>query len=322
MRAVQVTKLEGPESVEVVEIPEPVAGPNDLTVDVDAAGIAFPDLLQTRGLYQLKPDLPFTLGTEVAGRVRTAPEGSGFAAGDRIAGLAFNKAMAEVVCVELEHAFRLPDAVSTVQGAGLLFNDLTVHFSLRKRARLAPGESVLVHGAAGGIGVSTLRLATALGASRVIAVVSSEAKAEIARQAGASDVVLVDGWLEQVKGLTDGGVDIVLDPVGGDRFTDSLRSLRAGGRVVVVGFTAGEIPTVKVNRLLLNNVDVVGAGWGPWWTTHPGYLQEQWVELEPLFASGAIRDLPLTTYPLEQAAQALGAMDRRELAGKVVLTMH
>ena len=179
---------------------------------------------------------------------------------------------------------------------------------------------MLVHGAAGGIGVSTLRLATALGAERVIAVVSSEVKAEIARRAGATDVVLLDGWLDQVKGLTGGaGVDIVVDPVGGDRFTDSLRSLRAGGRVVVVGFTAGEIPTVKVNRLLLNNVDVVGAGWGPWWLTHPGYLQEQWAELEPLFAAGAIRELPLTTYPLERAAEALGAMDRRELAGKVVL---
>jgi NADPH2:quinone reductase len=322
MRAVQVTKLEGPESVELVDLPEPTPGPSELTVDVDAAGVAFPDVLQTRGLYQLKPDLPFILGTEVAGTVRTAPDGSGFAAGDRIAGLTFNKAMAEVACVDVAHAFKLPDTISTVQGAGLLFNDMTVHFTLRKRARLAPGESVLVHGAAGGIGVSTLRLAPALGASRVIAVVSTEAKAQTAREAGATDVVLVDGWLDQVKALTGDGVDIVVDPVGGDRFTDSIRSLRAGGRVVVVGFTAGEIPTVRVNRLLLNNVDVVGAGWGPWWLTHPGYLQEQWAELEPLFAAGAIPDLPLTTYPLERAAEALGVMDRREVAGKIVLTMR
>ncbi len=113
----------------------------------------------------------------------------------------------------------------------------------------------------------------------------------------------------------------MLDPVGGDRFTDSLRSLRPGGRLAVVGFTAGEIPTVRVNRLLLNNIDVVGAAWGPWWMSHPGYLQEQWTELEPLFAAGAIRDLPLTTYPLERAVDALTAMDRREVAGKVVLTL-
>ncbi|HVE24743.1 MAG TPA: NADPH:quinone oxidoreductase family protein [Sporichthya sp.] len=321
MRAVQVTKLEGPESVELVEIPEPSPGPDELTVDVAAAGLAFPDVLQTRGLYQLKPDLPFILGTEVAGTVRTAPAGSGFAPGDRIAGLCFNKAMAEVATVAVEHAFRLPDAVSLEQGAGLLFNDLTVHFTLRLRARLAPGETVLVHGAAGGIGVSTLRLAGALGAGQVIAVVSDERKGEVARAAGATDVVLVDGWLDRVRAISD-GVDIVVDPVGGDRFPDSLRSLRAGGRVAVVGFTAGEIPTVRVNRLLLNNVDVVGAGWGPWWTTHPGYLQEQWAELEPMFAAGAIRNLPLTTYPLERAAEALTAMDRREVAGKVVLLMR
>jgi NADPH2:quinone reductase len=318
---VQVTKLEGPAAVELVDIPEPQPGPDELTVDVEAAGLAFPDLLQTRGLYQLKPDLPFTLGTEVAGTVRTAPTGSGFAPGDRVAALAFNKAMAEVACVAVEHAFLLPDAVPTVQGAGVLFNDLTVHFTLRKRARLAPGESVLVHGAAGGIGVSTLRLAPALGAGRVIAVVSDARKAMVAQAAGATEVVLVDGWLEEVRAITGGaGVDIVVDPVGGDRFTDSLRSLRAGGRVVVVGFTAGEIPTVRVNRLLLNNVDVVGAGWGPWWTTHPGYLQEQWAELEPMFAAGTIPDLPLTIFPMERAAEALAAMDRREVAGKVVLT--
>lgn len=321
MRAVQVTKLEGPESVELVDIPEPTPGPDELTVDVEAAGLAFPDVLQTRGLYQLKPELPFILGTEVAGTVRTAPAGSNFAPGDRIAGLCFNKAMAEVATVAGEHAFRLPDAVSIEQGAGLLFNDLTVHFTLRLRARLAPGETVLVHGAAGGIGVSTLRLATALGAGQVIAVVSDERKAEVARAAGATDVVLVDGWLDRVREISD-GVDIVIDPVGGDRFTDSLRSLRAGGRVAVVGFTAGEIPTVRVNRLLLNNIDVVGAGWGPWWTTHPGYLQEQWAELEPMFAAGAIRDLPLTTYPLDRAAEALTAMDRREVAGKVVLLVR
>ena len=158
-------------------------------------------------------------------------------------------------------------------GAGLLFNDLTVHCALRTRGRLAPGESVLVHGAAGGIGTSTLRLATAWGAARTIAVVSTEDKADVARAAGATDVVLADGFKDAVKELTGGrGVDVVVDPVGGDRFTDSLRSLAPGGRLLVIGFTGGEIPTVKVNRLLLNNVDAVGVGWGAWAATHPGYL--------------------------------------------------
>jgi NADPH2:quinone reductase len=322
MRAVQVTKLDGPEAVEFVDIPEPEPAADEIFVDVHAAGLSFPDVLQTRGLYQYMPDLPFTLGTEVAGTVRAAPPDSGFTTGDRVAGLCFNRGLADVACVPVAQAFRLPDAVPMEQAAGLLFNDLTVHFVLRTRARMAPGETVLVHGAAGGIGVSTLRLAPALGAARTIAVVSDEAKAEVAREAGASDVVLVDGWAKQVAALTGGGVDLIVDPVGGDRFTDSLRSLRPGGRVMVVGFTGGEIPTVKVNRLLLNNIDVMGAGWGPWWMPRPAYLQEQWAELEPLYAAGAIRPLPLTLLPLEQAIDGLLAIDRRQALGKVVLTVR
>ncbi|HVU74602.1 MAG TPA: NADPH:quinone oxidoreductase family protein [Mycobacteriales bacterium] len=320
MRAVQVTRLDGPEAVEVLDVPEPEPTPDALLVDVEAAGLAFPEVLMSRGQYQIKPAIPFTLGAEVGGVVRVAPEGSGFAPGDRIAGLCFNGGFAETALVPLTSAFKLPDNITTEQGAGLLFNDLTVHFVLRKRARLAPGESVLVHGAAGGIGVSVLRLAPALGAARVIAVVSDERKAEVARSLGASDVVMADGFLAAVKDATGGeGVDIVVDPVGGDRFTDSLRSLRPEGRLAVVGFTAGEIPTVAVNRLLLNNIDVVGAGWGMWFLSHPGYLQSQWAELEPLLAAGTIPPLPLTAYPLERAAEAMLAMDRREVTGKVVI---
>jgi NADPH2:quinone reductase len=322
MRAVQVTKLDGPEAVELVDVPEPVPGPDELVVEVHAAGLAFPDVLQTRGLYQLRPELPFTLGSEVAGVVRTAPEGSGFAAGDRVAGLCLNRGLADVACVPVGQAFRLPASVPMEQAAGLLFNDLTVHFVLRTRARMAPGETVLVHGGAGGIGVSVLRLAPALGAGRTIAVGSDEEKAAVAREAGADEVVLVEGWAKKVRELTEKGVDLIVDPVGGDRFTDSLRSLRPGGRVLVVGFTAGEIPTVKVNRLLLNNIDVMGAAWGEWWWTHPGYLAEQWAELEPLYAAGSIRPLPLTVLPLEQAVEGLLAIDRRQVKGKVVVAVR
>ena len=322
MRTVQVTKLEGPEAVEFVDLPEPAPTAHELLVDVHAAGLAFPDVLQTRGLYQYMPELPFTLGTEVAGVVRSAPPESGFAAGDRVAGLCFNRGLAEVACVPVEQAFLLPSGMSMEQAAGLLFNDLTVHFVLRTRARLAPGETVLVHGAAGGIGVSALRLAPALGAGRTIAVVSDQAKAAVAREAGADEVVLVEGWAKKVRELAGAGVDLIVDPVGGDRFTDSLRSLRSGGRVAVVGFTGGEIPTVKVNRLLLNNIDVVGAGWGPWWLARPGFLHQQWAELEPLYAGGAIRPLPLTVLPLEQAVDGLLAIERRQVAGKLVLAMR
>ena len=323
MRAIQVTRLDGPEAVELVDIDEP-NGDGKVVIDVYAAGVAFPDALQSRGLYQYKPPVPFVPGSEVAGIVRSAPEGAGVSVGDRVVGLtALGGGMAEVAALQPDLVFKLPDSVSLTAGAGLLFNDLTVHFALLRRGRLAKGETVLVHGAAGGIGTSTLRLAGALGASRTIAVVSSEEKAEVARAAGATDVVLADGFLAKVKELTGGkGVDIVLDPVGGDRFTDSIRALAPAGRVLVVGFTGGEIPTVKVNRLLLNNVDVVGVGWGAWFLSHPGFLAEQWADFEPLLASGALVAPEPVTYPLEEAGAAIASLENRTAKGKVVLTVR
>ncbi|MGV9675327.1 NADPH:quinone oxidoreductase family protein [Nocardia sp. NPDC003482] len=324
MRAAQVSKLEGPESIEIVDIPEPAPQPGGVVIDVYAAGVAFPDVLMTRGLYQMKPELPFVVGGEVAGVVRSAPEGAHVAAGDRVLALTMlGNAIAEVAVVPAAMVFKLPDAVSFEAGAGVLFNDLTVHFCLRTRGRLTAGETVLVHGAAGGIGTATLRLAAPLGAGRVVAVVSTEEKAEVARANGATDVVLTDGWLAAVKELTGGrGVDIVLDPVGGDRFTDSIRSLAPAGRLLVVGFTGGDIPTVKVNRLLLNNVEVVGAGWGAWAMTHPGYLQEQWAELEPLLADGRIAPPAPVLYPLERTAEAVASLENRTATGKVVVTLR
>lgn len=323
MRAAQITRLDGPDAVKVVEVDEP-SDDGVVLIDVHAAGVAFPDALLTRGLYQYKPDLPFSPGAEVAGVVRSAPEGASVAAGDRVLGLTMlSGGMAEVVALPEDRVFKLPDSVPFDAGAGILFNDMTVHFTLRTRGRLAEGDTVLVHGAAGGIGSSVLRLAPALGAARTIAVVSTEEKAEIARAAGASDVVLADGFRDAVKELTDGrGVDMVVDPVGGDRFTDSLRSLAVGGRLLVVGFTGGEIPQVKVNRLLLNNVEVIGAGWGAWTFSHPGYLQEQWAELEPLLASGAVTPPQVEVYPLEQAAQAIASLENRGAKGKVVLKLR
>jgi len=323
MRAIQIARLDGPQAAEVVDIDEPGAD-GAVLIDVHAAGVAFPDALLSRGLYQYKPDLPFVPGAEIAGVVRSAPADSGVSAGDRVAGLTMlSGGMAEVVALPAERVFTLPDNVSFEAGAGLLFNDLTVHFALRTRGRLAEGETVLVHGAAGGIGTSTLRLAPALGASRTIAVVSTEDKADIARAAGASDVVLADGLKDAVKELTGGrGVDVVVDPVGGDRFTDSLRSLGVGGRLLVVGFTGGDIPTVKVNRLLLNNVDVVGAGWGAWTFSHPDYIREQWSELEPLLASGKVSAPAPEVYPLERAADAIAALENRTARGKVVVALR
>jgi NADPH2:quinone reductase len=322
MRAVQISRLDGPEAVQVVELDEP-GGDGAVVIDVYAAGVAFPDALMTRGLYQNKPELPFVPGGEAAGVVRSAPGGAHVSAGDRVAALTMlSGGMAQVIALPAEQVFRLPDTVSFEAGAGLLFNDLTVHFALAERGRLAAGETVLVHGAAGGIGTSALRLAPALGAARTIAVVSTPEKADIARAAGATDVVATDGFKDAARELTGGrGVDVVVDPVGGDRFTDSLRSLAPGGRLLVVGFTSGEIPTVKVNRLLLNNIDAVGVGWGAWAMSHPGHLGQQWSQLEQLLASGAVPPPSPEVYPLERAAEAIAALENRTAKGKVVLRM-
>ena len=324
MRAIRVTTLGGPESLELVEVDEPIADDGGVVVDVHAAGVAFPDALLTRGLYQYRPELPFTLGAELAGVVRSAPQGAHVKPGDRVLGLTMiGGAMAETAVLSADRVFPLPDDISFEAGAGLLFNDLTVFFALTARARLAKGETVLVHGAAGGIGTSTLRIAPALGATRVIAVVSTEEKKDVARAAGATDVVLADGFKDAVAELTGGkGVDIVMDPVGGDRFTDSLRSLAPAGRLLVVGFTGGEIPTVKVNRLLLNNIDVVGVGWGAWTLTHPDSLAQQWNGLAGLLKSGKLAVPQPDVYPLDRAAEAVAALENRTARGKVVVRVR
>jgi len=323
MRAVRVTELGGPESLTLVEVDEPAAD-GGIVINVHAAGVAFPDALLTRGLYQYRPELPFTLGAELAGVVREAPKGARVKPGDRVLGLTMiGGAMAETAVLGADRVFPLPDNISFEAGAGLLFNDLTVYFALTTRARLAHGETVLVHGAAGGIGTSTLRLAPVLGASRVIAVVSTDDKKEVARAAGATDVVLADGFKDAVAELTGGkGVDIVMDPVGGDRFTDSLRSLAPAGRLLVVGFTGGEIPTVKVNRLLLSNVDVVGVGWGAWTMTHPNALAEQWEGLAALLKSGTLAMPQPDVYPISRAAEAVAALENRTARGKVVVRVR
>ncbi len=330
MRAVQVTRLDGPGAVEVRDVPEPEAegpwGPQVL-VDVHAVGISFPDLLLSKGEYQLKPDLPFTLGVDFAGEVRSAPEGSGFVAGDRVAACLPYGGAAEVVGLGPDSVFRLPDRLSFEQGAAIPMNYLTAQFALKERGQVRAGETVLVHGAAGGVGTATLQVAKGYGA-RTIAVVSTEAKGDVARRAGADEVVLADGFLASVKELTGGaGVDLVLDVVGGAVFTDSLRALGPQGRLLVVGFTDGSIPEVKVNRLLLNNVDVRGVGWGAYAMARPGYMAAQWRELEPMMATGVI-DPPLShelggaTYRLEDFGGALAEMEARRTLGKTVIRMR
>lgn len=319
MRAVRITSLDGPRAVEIADVDEPMPDDDKVLIDVHAAGVTFPDVLQTRGQYQIKPPVPFTPGSEVAGVVRSAPESSGVTAGQRVASFVGFGGFCEVVSADPATVFGLPDRMSFEQGAAVPMNVLTAHFALTRRAALREGETVLVHGAAGGVGSASIQLAKALGA-RVIGVVSTDAKAELARAAGADDVVLADGFKDAAKELTGGrGVDIVVDPVGGDRFTDSLRSLAREGRLLVIGFTGGEIPAVKVNRLLLNNISVVGAAWGEFFLHRMAYLHEQWADLLPLLESGKLDPHIGARYPLDKAADALASMDERTAVGKIVL---
>ncbi len=322
MRAARVTTLEGPGSVTVDDVEEPTLRPGHVLVDVHEAGVSFPDVLLTKGQYQMRPDLPFVPGAECAGTVRQSGDGSRFAPGDRVAAFPVLGAFAETVAVPEPMVFPLPDGVSFEVGAALPMNYLTVHFALTRRGRLERGEVVLVHGAAGGVGTAAVQLARAMD-SRVIAVVSSEEKAEVARAAGAHHVVMSDGFLARAKELTDGrGVDIVVDPVGGERFTDSLRSLAPEGRLLVIGFTAGQIPEVKVNRLLLNNISVVGVGWGAYWTPNPAYLQEQWAAITPLLEAGLLAPPIGARHGLDDVAAALAEIDERRALGKVTLTLR
>jgi NADPH:quinone reductase len=328
MRAVQIVDLTGPRSaLAQVDLPEPepshmLTPGSGVLIDVHAAGVAFPEVLQTRGEYQMKPPLPFVPGTEVAGVVRSAPEGSGLNEGDRVAAACMLGGFAEVAVAPDFLTFPLSDELDFAQGGGLVMNYHTAYFSLKMRGRLGDGESVLVHGAAGGIGTATIQVAKGLGA-RTIAVVSSDEKEQVARDAGADEVVRSDGpWKDEAKELSGGGVDVVIDPVGGDRFTDSLRSLAEGGRVVVVGFTGGSIPEVRVNRLLLNNTEVVGAGWGAYVMGKAEVNRQIGAEVNRLVDEGFVRPIVGGRFPLDQVSDALELIDGRGATGKVVLDVR
>ncbi len=312
MRALQLTAENGPEAVALVDVPEP---DDDLVVEVRAAGVSFPDLLMTRGEYQLRRDPPFTLGWEAAGDVVKAPAGSRFNPGDRVMTMSFG-AHAERVGAAPEATFPLPDALTYEQGAALPLNYLTAVAALQRRGRLQPGESVLVHGGAGGIGTATIQVAKAIGAE-VTAVVSTEQKAEVARSAGADRIAIGEDFRSQLEQP----VDLIVDPVGGtERFKESLRALLTEGRIVVVGFTSGEIPEVRVNRLLLRNVDVCGCSFGVL-ASHQAGVTEAVQQLEQWVQSGVVHPLVGSVRPLEQGPDALRDLDERRATGKVVLSL-
>lgn len=321
MRAVQLVEFAGPDGLRLVEIDEPAAA-GGVVVDLFAAGVAFPDLLQTRAGYQLVRELPAVLGLEGAGVVRSAPPHCRELVGRRVAVFATGGTWQETVVVEPHSVFPLHDETSFAAGAGSLLNYLTAHFVLAERAHARVGETVLIHGASGGVGVAAVHVGRALGLT-TIAVVSSPDKARVARAAGAAHVLLdsefVDASLELTHGL---GVDIVLDPVGGRRFSESLHSVGPGGRVVVVGFASGDIPIVPVDVLGSRNISIVGAGWAEFARHDPSYPMRQWDALGSLVRRGALTMVEPTVHPLGEAAEVLRRLGERTSVGKSVLAIR
>jgi NADPH2:quinone reductase len=327
MRAVVVQELGGPRSAVVQDVPEPQgahrrAGGRRLLVEVHAVGLSFIDPLQTRGRYQAGVPAPYVCGSEVSGRVLEAPEDSWLAVGDRVAGIVWQGAMAERALALEDFLIRLPDSMSYAEGAGIYMNYATAWYAL-DRAGARPGETVLVTGAAGGVGTCVLDLGDAFGV-QTIGLVSTAAKAAMAERAGATHVVRTDGdWPAEVSALTGGrGVEVFVDMVGGEGFLDVVRSLRIGGRGVIVGFAGGEIPTIKVNRLLLRNLTLTGITMDVMETEHPGTLARVRTGVQELLDAGRLHPAIGTTYPMEQAADALAALEDRTAVGKVVVQIR
>lgn len=319
--------LDGPGAAHLAEVDEPVgaherAQGKRLLVEVYAAGLSSIDPLQTRGAYQYGTPPPYVAGSEIAGVVVETDPGTGFGVGDRVGGITFWGGLAERALAAPRYTVRLPDQMSFVEGAAVYLNYSTAWYAYR-RSRVERDQCVLVHGAAGGVGTAALDLAAAFGV-RAVAVVSSEAKADVARRCGAAEVVRGDGnWLAEVRRRTEGrGVDVVLDPVGGSRFTDSLRALRTGGTLVVIGFVGGSIPQVKVNRLLLRNLTVTGISMDTMDAEHPGTLETVRDGVQQLLDEGRIHPLVGARYPFEQAPEALALLEGRTAVGKVVVEVR
>jgi NADPH2:quinone reductase len=319
MHAHRVVELAGPSGLRWVEVSEPDST-DRLVVEVMAAGVSFADLLYTHGRYQVRPTLPFAPGMDAAGVVRSAPPGIGFEAGQRVAVLAPYGCWQEVITADPSWTLPLPDDTDFEAGAAAPLNYLTCLFALVRRGRAQRGEVLLVHGAAGGVGAAAVQVGRALGLT-TIAVTSNERKRAFAAACGADHAVCGDNWQGVVREIVRAaGVDLAFDPVGGDRLVDTLRLMAPEGRLLVVGFTAGEIPTVKVNRLLLGNIGVLGAASREFFERQPTLMAELWSQYVDMRKTGALADPPIQVWPFADARQALQAVEDRRSLGKYVLS--
>jgi NADPH2:quinone reductase len=320
MLAQQIAELDGPDALRLVEVAEPDAAASVL-IEVAAAGVSFPDLLMSRGRYQSKPPLPFVPGVEVAGTVVSAADAQ-FERGDRVMAVTMAGGFAQRVAAPPALTLRVPSRLPMEAAGGFIMNYHTAHFALARRGRLQAHDWLVVHGAAGGLGSAAVQVGRGVGA-RLIAVVSNDAKADVARRAGAEHVVDAgDDWVAQVRDITGGrGADAVLDPVGGDRFEQSLRCLSPEGRLIVVGFAEGHIPALQANRVLFRNVDVVGAAWGAFLAVEPPLFAATQQALDPMIERGDVAPIIGARFPLADAADALRLLEQRRAVGKIVLTM-
>lgn len=321
MKALVAQELSGPAGLVYTDTKAPgdVCGDDSIVVEVGAAGVSFPDLLLLRGEYQVRLKPPFIPGMEVAGVVLSAPYESEFKPGQRVTALSMLGGWAEQVVVPPANLTPTPDGLDDAEAVALLGNYQTMYFALAKRGALRVGETVLVLGSAGGVGTAAVQIAKALGA-KVIAMVHRPQALEFVAALGADVVLpLTDGWLQAVKEHTDGrGVDLVVDPIGGEAFDDAVRALAIEGRLLVIGFAAGGIPTVKVNRLLLRNVSVVGVGYGEYINRKPGSQSVFEFGVAELVRAG-LRPPPPMRYPLADGSTALQSLADGGVLGKVVL---
>ena len=323
MKAVLCKQYGPPESLTFEALPSPRPGPGEVVVTVKAASVNFPDVLIIQNKYQFKPPLPFSPGSELAGVIKElGPDVTGFKVGDKVMAFTTYGAFAEEVKTEATRLLPLPEGMDFASGAAFVLTYGTSDHALRDRAGLKAGETLLVLGAAGGVGLAAIEIGKALGA-RVIACASTDDKLAVCREHGADEAInyATEDLRERIKALTEGrGADVVYDPVGGPYSEPAFRSLAWRGRLLVVGFAAGEIPKLPLNLALLKGAAVVGVFWGDFAKREPREFAASMRQLGQWFREGKLRPHISQTFPLRQAADALKLMAARQVKGKVVLT--
>jgi len=322
MRAMVVEDWCEPADMKLVDLPDPEPGAGQVAIDVRAVGCNFFDILIAQGKYQVRPPRPFAPGGEVAGVIRAVgPDVSGLQVGDRVFAMLGWGGYATVALAPAATVVRMPDAMSFEHGAAFGVVYQTSYFGLVYRADLRPRETLLVHAAAGGVGLAAVQIGKALGA-RVLATASSPAKLEVARQHGADAAFdySTPEWVEAVKQATGGrGADVIYDPVGGEIFDLSTKCIAFAGRLLVIGFASGIIPTVQVNRVLLKNISIVGLHWGAYRQHDPEKIPQAMEALFAMYERGAVTPVVSSTYALADAAAALAEIASRRSVGKVIL---